>query len=360
MAQTGHSYDVVVGTGSAGLTAAIKDAKARLKVLMIEKEPVFGGTTATLGGVIRFPGNRYARALGAQTGAEHSIDAARRYLQIESGQYIGEPKLEAYLRYGPDMVDFMERKPEVKFYALPFPDYHPDVEGASNIRSLGSVEYSAGKMCDLMNSFRSELPQTLFLGLALGSSLEMMTFMAADRFITAMGFVLRRMALHFRDLRVEIWLSSTALGLLHEESRVTGVEVQRKDTRAIVHARHGVVLLAGGDPRAAHHPPASPRRWSLCCPCRWAIPATVRVWPKPSARGSTAIWRRRRRGCPPHNCRVPQISRASGRIWSNATSRASSRCCPAGGGAATKVRLITTWCPKCSRLSSVREPMPAG
>jgi succinate dehydrogenase/fumarate reductase flavoprotein subunit len=286
MSHSTQTYDVVVvGSGGAGLTAAVTAAKAGLKVLVIEKEPVFGGTTATSGGVIWIPGNRHAQALGAETGVDDSLDAARRYLRIEAGQYIDEPKVEAYLRHGPEMVDFMERETEVKFHALPFPDYHPDVEGASTIRSLGSVEYDARKMGDLMKTLKGELPQTLFMGLALGSSLEMKNFMAAGRSITAMGFVLRRMALHFRDLAlhgssqrivrgraliarlgrsardlgVEMWLSAPAVGLVHEKGRVAGVEVQRREGRVTVHARHGVVLAAGGYPRdrarrAQHHP----------------------------------------------------------------------------------------------------------
>ena len=41
---------VVVGTGASGMAAAITAANDGLKVLVVEKQPQFGGTTARSGG----------------------------------------------------------------------------------------------------------------------------------------------------------------------------------------------------------------------------------------------------------------------------------------------------------------------
>ena len=47
MANEEISVDVlVVGTGASGMSAAVTAAEHGLKVLVVEKEPRFGGTTA--------------------------------------------------------------------------------------------------------------------------------------------------------------------------------------------------------------------------------------------------------------------------------------------------------------------------
>ncbi|SPJ26048.1 FAD-dependent oxidoreductase [Palleronia abyssalis] len=276
---------LVIGSGGAGLTAAATARKAGLDVLVAEKEPVFGGTTATSGGVIWIPGNRHAAKLGDSIGVSDTTDAARTYIRIEAGQHVDEPRIEAYLKYGPVMVDFIEAQTEVKFHAMEFPDYHPEEPGASKIRSLGTVEYDARKMGPLMKTLKGELPQTLFLGLALGSSLEMENFMKAGRSVKAMGFVAKRMVGHFRDLAlhrssqsivrgraliarlartlhddgVPFWLESPARELILDGDKIVGARLETPDGTVEVRARHGVVLAGGGYPRDMarrrdHHP----------------------------------------------------------------------------------------------------------
>ena len=46
-------YDVVVvGSGAGALSATVTEAKLGLDVVLVEKEPLFGGTTARSGGVL--------------------------------------------------------------------------------------------------------------------------------------------------------------------------------------------------------------------------------------------------------------------------------------------------------------------
>lgn len=276
MADEVYSVDVlVIGSGAGALTTAVTAAKAGCKVLVTEKADEFGGTTATSGGVLWVPGSHHSKALGASLGIEDDRDSVRTYLRQEAGNCYEDRRIEAYLEHAPRMVAYLEQNTEVKFYPMEFPDYHPELEGAKRIRSIATMDYDARKMGPLMKTLKGELPQTLFLGLAIGSTLEMKQFLAAGRSPKAMAYVIRRMAWHFidlllngssqrivrgraliarlartaNDLDVPFWLNAPAQRLIKDGGRVVGAEVLRDGRKVVVHARHAVVLGAGGFPR---------------------------------------------------------------------------------------------------------------
>src|SRR4029079_19739506 len=80
-ADTYESDALVVGSGAAGMSAAITAAHRGLKVLIAEKEATFGGTTARSGGWLWIPGTSLARGWGIV----ESTDQARTYLRHEAG-----------------------------------------------------------------------------------------------------------------------------------------------------------------------------------------------------------------------------------------------------------------------------------
>jgi succinate dehydrogenase/fumarate reductase flavoprotein subunit len=55
---------LVVGSGASGLAAAVTAAWHGLKVIVVEKDPVFGGATAWSGGWMWVPGNPLAKRAG--------------------------------------------------------------------------------------------------------------------------------------------------------------------------------------------------------------------------------------------------------------------------------------------------------
>ena len=63
---------LVIGSGGAGLTAALVAAKQGLKVLLVEKTDKFGGTTAWSGGGIWVPCNSLAKAAGVDDSPQKS------------------------------------------------------------------------------------------------------------------------------------------------------------------------------------------------------------------------------------------------------------------------------------------------
>ena len=97
-------YDVIVaGYGDAGLTTAITAKKRGLNVVVLEKESVFGGTTALSGGVLWIPLSHHGRK---QNPAD-TLDAVRTYMQQETGAFYDAAATEAFIENGPRMVDFL-------------------------------------------------------------------------------------------------------------------------------------------------------------------------------------------------------------------------------------------------------------
>ncbi|AXJ90258.1 hypothetical protein DKP84_09070 [Acinetobacter pittii] len=74
---------VVVGAGAGGLSTAITAKKKGLNVIVLEKDDVFGGTTAFSGGVLWVPGNHHAK----QNGIQDSREAALTYLKHETKEF---------------------------------------------------------------------------------------------------------------------------------------------------------------------------------------------------------------------------------------------------------------------------------
>ena len=81
-----HSCDVlVVGSGAGGLATAVSAAHRRLDVLVVEKEPVFGGTTARSGGWMWIPGNAPA---SAQACRRFASTRRATYMRHETGAHL--------------------------------------------------------------------------------------------------------------------------------------------------------------------------------------------------------------------------------------------------------------------------------
>jgi succinate dehydrogenase/fumarate reductase flavoprotein subunit len=275
MTLANKTVDVLIaGSGAAGLTAAVTARRAGLDVLVVEKEAVFGGTTATSGGVLWVPGNHYSAAMQHATGESDDIAKARAYLVEETGNYIEPERVEAYLETAPRMVRFLEEQSHVRFYGMDYPDYHSESAHSSIVRSIGTVDYEARELGPHLKNLKQQLPQTLFLGFAVGSGVEMIQFMKAGRSIKALSFVAKKLMKHFADvlrygegqqvvrgralvarlartlfdLDVPIWLSSPVGSLLHEDGRVIGAEIVAPNGKVRVTARKGVVLACGGYP----------------------------------------------------------------------------------------------------------------
>jgi 3-oxosteroid 1-dehydrogenase len=146
MAMAEADFDLLVlGSGAAGLTAALTAAEFGARVLVVEKGQKIGGTSAWSGGQIWIPCNPHMREFGK----EDSRDRALTYLASMSNGLIDPAMAEAYVDTGPEMVAFLEARSPVRFMAVPdFPDYHPEQPGAAarGGRTLECPVYPYGEL----------------------------------------------------------------------------------------------------------------------------------------------------------------------------------------------------------------------
>lgn len=122
-----QEFDVVVlGTGAAGLTAAITAHEQGARVGIFEKSDRVGGTTAWSGGQIWIPNNPHQIAAGKTDSREEALT----YLGALSHGLIPDDIAAAFVDSGAEMVRFLEERTPVRFYSVSeFPDYHPELPG---------------------------------------------------------------------------------------------------------------------------------------------------------------------------------------------------------------------------------------
>lgn len=119
---------IVLGTGAAGLTAAIAAHDAGARVAVVEKADLVGGTTAWSGGQVWIPVNPHM----ADVGVEDSRERAITYIMSLSRDLLERRLVEAFVDAGAPMIDHLESKTPVQFYAVAgMPDYHPEFPGGS-------------------------------------------------------------------------------------------------------------------------------------------------------------------------------------------------------------------------------------
>src|ERR1700754_5011236 len=96
---------LVIGTGASGMATAVTAASQGLKVLVVEKEARYGGTTARSGGWLWIPGTR----LATEQGIQEPPGAAKEYLRHEATTHFDEKRVDAFLENGPKAIDFFTK-----------------------------------------------------------------------------------------------------------------------------------------------------------------------------------------------------------------------------------------------------------
>ncbi len=264
---------LIVGSGAAGMSAAVTAGHHGLNVLIVEKESCFGGTTARSGGWLWIPGTSLAR----QWGIVEQPDQARSYLRHEAGNSFDAARVDAFLSAGPEAVDFFTSQTSLRFdMPLVFPDYHAEAPGGTQGgRSMVTRPFDGRELGPHIKNLGAALPELTVFGMMLGSGKEIVHFMRATKSLASALYVAKRLSRHFMDvmrhgrgmtltngnalagrlaksafdLKIPLWLSSPVRELIVENGAVRGAMVEREGRLVRVHAKRGVVLACGGFPR---------------------------------------------------------------------------------------------------------------
>lgn len=262
---------LVIGSGAGGLSTAVTAKKHGLDVVVIEKDDVFGGTTAFSGGVLWIPGNGRA-----QSDARESRDRAKEYLKSETGNFFQDDMIEAFLDTGPKMLDWFENETEVRFVPTMYPDYHPTAPGGVDVgRSVLAAPFDSSELGSELKRLRPPLSTITFVGMMFNSSnADLKHFFKATKSITSALYVAKRLGIHAVELArygrgvqvtsgnalaarlarscfklgIPIHTGSPAESLIREGEAVTGAVVKGANGPVRVTARRGVVLACGGFP----------------------------------------------------------------------------------------------------------------
>jgi succinate dehydrogenase/fumarate reductase flavoprotein subunit len=257
---------LVIGSGT-GMAAALAARERGLNVLIVEKSPYVGGSTARSGGALWLP----ASPILEDKGAGDSMERAQTYLRSVVAGTAPAERSAGYLRNVTGTVEMLRRTTPIRFaWAKDYSDYHPEAPGGC----------AAGRTCEcrpldsaILGEYRSRLRPGL-----MEPKIPMPTTTADYRWMNLMARVPRRgvptiakrlgqgvgglllgrryiaggqalaAGLFAGVLRagIPIWTDTELQRLTTDGGRVSGAVVGHDGREVTVTARSGVVLAAGG------------------------------------------------------------------------------------------------------------------
>ncbi|MBW2419964.1 MAG: FAD-binding protein [Deltaproteobacteria bacterium] len=262
---------LVVGSGAGGMVAALRAHDLGCRTLVVEKAPVYGGSSAISGGVVWVPANH----LMAGAGIEDSPEAGLRYLEKITAGSSSPEKLRAYVDTAPRMLEYLDERSHIGFDVIPgYPDYYPEEEGGkTGGRSCEPRVFDAGRLGDEFRRQNMHPKDIYIFGFMTGRATDGKDMMRGG--LKGALIILREALLYFFNLKarfkrlhntrctlggalvasaraslldrgVPVWLDTKLEDLVEEEGRITGAVVTREGEPLRIAARRGVLLAAGG------------------------------------------------------------------------------------------------------------------
>jgi 3-oxosteroid 1-dehydrogenase len=263
---------LVVGSGAAGMTAAVRAHDLGGETLVIEKAPVFGGSTALSGGVVWVPDN----PLMARAGIPDSPEEALRYLESVTAGSSTTERLRAYIETAPRMMAELDECSHVHFECVEsYPDYYPEEPGGKpGGRSCEPAVFDALQLGDEFGRMLLPPLEGRYLGgrlavkvadgkALMAGGLPLVWFMLRELFsyytnirarrkrlrntnFTLGCALIGRLRISLMDRNVPLWLGTALRELITDGDRVVGALVEKAGKPLRIEAKKGVLLAAGG------------------------------------------------------------------------------------------------------------------
>jgi len=262
---------VVVGSGAAGMVAALTAAHHGLSAVVVEKAAHYGGSTARSGGGVWIPNNEILK----RDGVTDTPEAARTYLHTIVGDAVPAEKMDTYLDRGPEMLSFVLKHAPLRMCWVPgYSDYYPEVQGGRpGGRSIEPEPFDATKLGPDLAGLEppyGKVPLNVVVmqqdyvrlnqmkrhprGIARSLKVGARTLWAGLRGKNLVGMgraLIAPLRIGLRDAGVPVLLNTALTDLYVEDGAVRGIHV--RDTTAagtgetrLIRARCGVILASGG------------------------------------------------------------------------------------------------------------------
>lgn len=281
---------LVVGSGGAGMVAAIVAHDLGAQTLLIEKMPYFGGTSAMSGGALWVPNH----PLMAEYGIEDSPTQALTYLRAITRGQADDDLLRAYVTYAPRMVAYLLEHTHYRARPVPhYPDYYPEAPGGlPGGRTLDPDPFPTHALGADASRLHPPHPQELVFGRVMLTATEAHTAVTSglrgmmtvgrhlarylftrkgpqgrDGRLTLGNALIARLYRSLKDRGIPLWLETRLDDLILEGRRVVGAAITSYGDPMRVRVRNAVILATGGFARSADlrrrfHPQPSLPEWT--------------------------------------------------------------------------------------------------
>lgn len=236
---------VVLGSGGAGLAAALTAAASGAVVAVYEKAATVGGTTAVSGGITWIPHH------DRLAGADLSVQDALEYLEAQSLGAMDRELVETFVRTGPVMLDFLEQHSDLRFeIAEGFPDYKPELPGGrpGGGRSLAAAPFDLAKLGEWGRRITS-FPVD-FSNVGIDAETKARIHATVDDSLAepcvAGTALIAGLLKGLLDLGVTPVTGARAVELLGSADGIIGVRIHHGGNDIRVRARRAVILGTGG------------------------------------------------------------------------------------------------------------------